>query len=236
MARATLRRAAILAAILIASTLGTPRGTRGDSGDGARTDVADAEALARTIYHEGVPYAEARKLTDAGAARLVEMLDDPAEARHHAQIVEVLGMSGRPGAYEAIARAAATGPEGEVDGATYRTRVALLAALGHLARDDERALAHLVAAATATGSTPAWSHRHLRGPRLAGLLQRSAATALALSGRKRARRVLKQLRIDARDAPQLERHLEEALRLHGRVAREGADAVSRGNRFGGRTR
>jgi len=93
--------AAVFIALSIASPLAFPGGAR------ASADVDAAEALARTTYHEGVPYGEARTLTDAGAARLAEMLDDPAEAQHHAQIAEVLGMSGRAGAYEAIARAAA---------------------------------------------------------------------------------------------------------------------------------
>jgi hypothetical protein len=208
----------------------------------ANADVGAAEVLARMTYHEGVPYGEARKLTDAGAARLIEMLDDPAEARHHAQIAEVLGMSGRAGAYEAIARAAAAVPTGEVDGATLRTRVAVLAALGHLARSDDRALADLFAAATADSSTPAWSRGRLRGPRLAVLLRRSAFSGLALSGRAQAGEFLRHLLIDARGArgnagaPDRVRHLEAALKLHGRVAREGAEAVFRGDAFAGKTR
>jgi hypothetical protein len=219
--------AATLAAILIASTLAFPGGAL------ASADVADAEALARTIYHEGVPYAEAQQITDAGAARLIEMLDDPAEARHHAQIIELLGMSGRAGAYDAIARTAAAAPAGEVDTATYRTRVAVLLALGHLARSDDRALANLVAAATADDSAPAWSHHHLRGASLAALLRRSAATALALSGRPQAATVLRQLLIDGRPTPGFERHLEAALRLHGRAAGEGAGAIFGGQAFDG---
>ncbi len=236
MAPKTRRAAAILIALAIASPLAVPAGAR------ASADVDAAEALARMTYHEGVPYGEARKLTDAGAARLAEMLDDPAEAHHHAQIAEVLGMSGRAGAYEAIARAAAAAPSGEVDRATLRARVAVLAALGHLARSDDRALANLLAAATLDGSTPAWSHGRLRGPRLTALLRRSALSGLALSGRAQAGATLRRLLIDARGAraanrdPELARHLEAALKLHGRVASEGAEAVLRGDAVGGGTR
>jgi hypothetical protein len=230
------RATAIFIALSIASPLTFPAGAR------ASADVDAAEALARTTYHEGMPYGEARKLTDAGAARLAEMLDDPAEAQHHAQIAELLGMSGRAGAYEAIGRAAAAAPSGEVDRATLRTRVAVLAALGHLARSDDRALADLVAAAAGDGRTPTWGHGRLRGPRLAALLRRSALSGLALSGRTQAAEVLQHLLIDARRAraapgtSDLARHLEEALRLHGRVASEGAEAVFRGDGFGGKTR
>lgn len=230
------RTTALLVALLIASPLAFPAGAR------ASADVGAAEALARTTYFEGVPYAAARKLTDAGAARLIEMLDDPSEARHHAQIAEVLGMSGRAGAYEAIARAAAAPPTGEVDSATLRTRVAVLAALGHLARSDDRALADLVAAATEDVPPPTWSHGRLRGPRLAALLRRSALSGLALSGRTQAAEVLQHLLTHARGtragggAPDLARHLEAALKLHGRVASEGAEALFRGDAFGGEAR
>jgi hypothetical protein len=230
------RTAAILGAIFIAPLFTILAEAR------ASADVSAAEALARTTYHEGVPYGAARKLTDAGAARLMEMLDDPAEAAHHAQIAEVLGMSESAGAYEAIARAAAAVPTGEVDGAALRTRVAVLAAFGHLARSDDRALANLLAAATLDGSTPAWSHGQLHGPRLAALLRRSALSGLALSGRAQAGAALRRLLIDARGAraanrdPELARHLEAALELHGRVANEGAEAVFRGDAFAGETR
>ena len=216
MASGERRHTAILAAILIAWPLAFARGAPADA------DVAAAEALARTLYHEGVPYAEARELGAADVARLIEMLDDPDEVRHRAQIVEVLGMSGGPGAYDAVARAAAAAPTGEVDGAIYRTRVAVLVALGHLARSDDRALSDLSDAAAPGRGAPAWSYRHLRGPALAALLRRSAATALAMSGRPRAKTLLRQLRSDPRTTREFGEHLEGALRLHGRVAREGA--------------
>jgi hypothetical protein len=225
------KASAILGAIFAASLFALPADA------GASADIAAAEMLARTVYHEGVPYGEAKKLTDAGAARLIEMLDDPAEARHHAQIAEVLGMSGRAGAYEAIARAAATVPTGEVDGATLRKRVAVLAALGHLARSDDRALADLLATAGSDAPTPAWSHGRLHGPRLAALLQRSALSGLALSGRAQAGEALRRQLFEARGpraakgSPELTRHLEAVLRLHGRVASEGAEAVFRGDAF-----
>jgi hypothetical protein len=57
--------------------------------------------------------------------------------------------------------------------------------------------------------------------------------ALGLSGRPQAEAVLRRLRRDARGAPELERHLDAALRLRARVASEGAAAVFGGDRFGG---
>jgi len=216
----TPRASAHLAALLIAFAL-APRMAGADG-------AADAEALARTVYIEGVPYAAARTLDEAGVARLIEMLGDEAEARQHAQIAELLGMSGRPGAYEAISAAAAEPPHGEVDAATLRKRVALLAALGHLARSDDRALSDLIAAAGDADSEPGWGYRHLRGRRLARLLRRSALTGLALSGRRQAASVLQQVANAPRGRPEdaaVAEHAAQALALHARVVQQGAESA-----------
>ncbi len=46
-----------------------------------------AGELVRADYVEGLPYAEARELKPEGVERLVEMLQDPAEAEHQENIV-----------------------------------------------------------------------------------------------------------------------------------------------------
>jgi len=128
----------------------------------ASPDTDAAEALARSAFYEGVPPEAARELGAAGVARLIEMLDDPSEAPHHAQILELLGMSGHPDAYAAVAATAVDEPTGEVDRAQLRKRVAVLAALGHLAREDDRALADLEAATRFESvRAPRWSHGRL---------------------------------------------------------------------------
>ena len=198
----------------------------------AASGAATAEWLARTPFAEGVPYAEARELSDADVGRLIEMLDDSDEAKHRAQIIEVLGMSGGAGAYPAVAAAAAKQPVGEVHASTLRARVAILVALGHLARSDDRALMDLESAA-AKDEIPEWSHRRLHGARLGGLLQRSAATALAISGRPQAESALERLRANAGNSRELTRHLDAALALRARVARDGAHTTFGRNAFGG---
>jgi hypothetical protein len=162
-------------------------------------DLARAEHLARTRYHEGVPAAEARELSDAGVARLAQLLRDQSEARHHAQILEVLGMSGSPAAWPVLAAEAADPPRGEVGRHVLRRRVALRAALGHLARHDPRALALLLDEAAGSGAPPAWSCGRHRDAELAALLRRSSLHGLALSGRPEARRALLRLRRDGAD-------------------------------------
>jgi hypothetical protein len=177
-----------------------------------------AERLARSTFYEGVSPEDVRALDAAGIERLIEMLGDPAEAPHHAQILEVLGMSGQPGVYAAVSAAAADEPSGEVDRAGLRKRVAVLVALGHLARHDDRALADLQAAAQIESTAkPRFSHGALRGKRLTGLMRRSAVSALANSGRTEARSTLQRLTTAAADDPEFERHLRSAIRQLGRA-------------------
>jgi hypothetical protein len=194
-------------------------------GAAADDDVRAAEDLARSLYYEGVPYDEARALSDAGVARLIEMLSDPDEVAHRSQIVEILGIRGGPGAFEALLAVAEEHPVGEVDGETWRTRMAVRAAMGHRAREDDRALAWLETRA-AQRATPSWSHGPLRGGRLAGLLQRGAVTGLAISGRPEAHATLLSLSANAPAADaELRRHLDASLSLYARVRRDGPRVV-----------
>jgi hypothetical protein len=186
---------------------------------GAEADVAAAEALARRTWYEGVPQDAAHALGEAGVERLIALLADPAEAVHHGQIIEVLGMTGHPKAYIAVAAAGtAVGPsERAVDRAERRLRVAILVALGHLARDDDRALDDLEAAVsrgpgTATPGEPANDRA------LSNLLRRSAVSALALSGRPEARTALQRLAREAGAEPEFVAHVRAALDEHARVA------------------
>jgi len=172
-----------------------------------------AEALARDTFYEGVPVEDVRALDATAIERLVEMLGDPALAPHHAQILEVLGMSGRPGVYEVVAAAAAEEPIGEIDRAELRKRVAVVVALGHLARNDDRALADLEAAVAGEPvAAPRLRHGPLRGERLSRLMRRSAVSALAISGRTEARTILQRLENESAGDPEFERHVRSALR------------------------
>jgi hypothetical protein len=210
--------AALVCALLL---LAAP--SHGDDGSVA------AEALVRAVWFEGIPYEQARALTPQGVRRLVQMLEDPAEAEHHANIVVALGMSENASAYDALARLASLEPRGELDRRQYRVRNALPFALGHLARADRRALSlleHEVGRSTA----PAWSFHHLRGERLRAQLERSAVTALGTSGVPEAEGILDQVgerALRERNAG-LAAHAARARELCRRVAREGARRV-----FGG---
>jgi hypothetical protein len=192
------------------------------SADGAE----DAEALARTLYYEGVPAGAARALDAQGIGRLGEMLADPAEAAHHGNIVSVLGLSGHPDAFGLLRAYASTAPSGEVDRATFRARSRLGEAMGRLAQDDPRALAWLLADAR-RAKTPTWSHRHHRGAHLRALLEEQTLTGLALSGSPGARPILESAAATPGQdvaAKRRRAHGHHALEVHGRQRGEPGNA------------
>ena len=192
----------------------------------------EAEELARAIYYEGVPEDAARSLDDAGIERLDEMLADPAEADHHGTIVSLLGASGHPAAFDALADYAAEPLAGEVDRATFRARTRLPGAMGRLAHDDRRALTWLLSR-SAERPAPGWSFRHQRDAKLAALLDGQNLGGLALTGAPEALQALRQAQRDGRGSgatPQERRDsLSRVIETHDRVARGGLDALREEN-------
>lgn len=148
----------------------------------ALADAADeATAWLRERYYEGPPLERAAELDGAAIARLIEWLDDPAEAPHHANALLALGASGHPDAYPALAAYAAAEPEGELDRDGFRARSWLPLAFGQLARRDPRALRWLLEQQDAD-APPRWHFRQQRGEALRALLAELHLTGLALSG------------------------------------------------------
>jgi hypothetical protein len=198
-------------------------------------EIEAAENLVRSRYYEGLPYDRARELTAVGTSRLIEMLRDPAEAEHHAQIVMALGIGGEADAYEALEAFASHPPTGEVESHVYAAHASIALAMGHLAQRDDRALAFLAAAARYVDrAAPEWSYRHLSGATLAAQLRRDAITGLAISGRPEAIPLVREFETSsARRAAadgaavdaKLVDHVRHALGLHAQVAREGPERV-----------
>lgn len=211
---------------MLAFVLATPAPAHAEDGD-----VEFAEDLVRADHVEGLPYAEARELRPAGVERLIEMLRNPGEAKHHANIVMALGISGSPRAYDALVEFQEREVLGELEGAEYRARRALPFAMGHLARNDSRALQFLLerALAEGPGSEPRWTYSYLREERLAAILRRAAIMGLAMSGRPAAVAALAELegrlRVDAHATGELRIHVSEAQQLCDRVLAEGPDRV-----------
>ena len=122
-------------------------------------------------------------------------------------------------------------PQGAVDSAEYRARLALPIAMGHLARSDPRALAYLRTAARSDAPT-LWTYRHLDGERLGRVLQRAAISGLGVSGLPAAEQALRGLRDESPGDPRRRAarraHIDEALDFCDRVKREGAAHVFAG--------
>lgn len=197
--------------VLLAGLVGLPA-------VGAADEVAEAEALVRLVYYEGLPYADAAAVSPAGAARLAEMLADPAEAAHHANIVFALGVSAHAGAFESLA-AFADAAEGEVSRDTFRALRSVPFAMGHLSRQDPRALAWLSGRVHRKGA-PDWQCGRHRGDRIARLQRRLALAGLGLSDRPEAAEILQR----ASDGPEAD-IVRDAVATRGRLLRDGAGAT-----------
>ncbi|MBK7952413.1 MAG: hypothetical protein IPK00_27580 [Deltaproteobacteria bacterium] len=145
-----------------------------------------AEKLVRATYYEGLPPEDARDLDSHGCARLAQMLEDRRELAYHANIVQALGYSRNQNAFEALRDFASIPLSGEVDRATFRARLYLPVAMGHLAQFDVRALQWLLANRP-DGGQPEWRFRQVRGAELKELLSEQFLTGLAHSGAEPAR-------------------------------------------------
>ena len=197
-------RALLLSVALPALGLAAPFASAADEA------VDAAEALVRATWFEGLPFAEASEIGAAGAARLRELLADPASARSHANALLALGISAEPGAYAALARYGHARERSSAPASSEIRRAwrVLPLAMGHLARRDPRALAWLVAErerAVAAQDTP--RHEHI-------------LLALGVAGTPEADAILARVS-DAAPGP-LQPSVRRARELCARIVRDGA--------------
>jgi len=153
----------------------------------------------RGVWFEGLPLEQAAELDSQDGELLAEMLSDPAEAAHHANIAMALGACACGPAFEALAAFDAAPPPGGED---YETQAAVRAiphAMGLLARRETRALEWLEAKVSepGTGGERAARQRRValmqglalsRAPRASALLAELEAAALAEGDAPMARR------------------------------------------------
>ncbi len=204
------------------------QGLDGDAllpGDGPLS-VEETEALVRGRYYEGMPRELAARIGPEGCARLVDMLGDPGETRHHDQVLVALGVCAPEGGLEAIDAWLQALPEGELDRPRFKAWLAVSHALAALAEHDPRAVARLEARMTAP-EAPRFRHGRHRGARLLRLQRDGAATGLAETGLPAARAALDRAQLHASDGGFVA-HLEALRGLH----RE--RALERGRASGGR--
>jgi hypothetical protein len=178
--------------------------------------VAETEAMVRIVHYEGAQEESFAQIGPEGCARLVEMLVDPGESKHHAQILMAIGGCNPRGGFEAIRDWADKPRVGEIDRATFRAWQALPYALGYLAAHDRRAIDRLEGLLN-TYAAPSWTFRHHRGARLVDQARRSAATGLAFSGMPEAQKALGRAKRSSSDAS-LHKHVEKMRGLHGERA------------------
>jgi hypothetical protein len=188
----------------------------------------DPKTLVTRPAIHGIPYAEARAYCRQAIPALVVMLHDPSLEDYWDKIIYVLGCIGDP---------AATGPlmdflksqQGEISVQTFRATLAVLPALGHIARGGDRA-----AFTTITDFTQAdqwqkaglgFSYGRYRGEALGEVLGRTAIQGLGITGTTEALGALYSLGSDPALRPDWHDNVEEAVSLNLRIGRLGADAV-----------
>jgi hypothetical protein len=189
----------------------------------ASLDAEAAEALAKAQWFEGIPDDRIDELSPEAILRLKSLLEDPGSSPLHAGIIEVLGRAGGSGAFEVIEEFASQAPEGEVDEARFRARLAIPLAWGYLARSDDRALARL-RRDIADDPRRRWRHRRMNEGRIRRLMRMSTLTGLALSGRPESRAILERLAQRGQEGEQQARgHGQDARGRDGQAGQEPRD-------------
>lgn len=224
----------VLLALLCLLTASGARAQNASPADVAAAPSPEARArdwLGRVAY-EGVSISDAKSLDVATLDVIARIVLDPSESRLHTRGLLALGIAAPNGAYETIRAFNAHRLFGEVDRATYDSRLAVPIAMGHLARSDPRALAWLRdALARRASELPEWRFPPFEPEAIARSWRRSVISGLGLTADPSAEADLAALatapatRASASDASLA----REALRMNRRVREEGVAAVLRGS-------
>ncbi len=181
----------------------------------AELDAETALEMARAQWFEGIPDDHLDRLSRDAHRALADLLADPAEIEHHDTAIEILGRAGGNRAFALIQRyqeRADAANDEEISADAHRARLAIPAALGHLARRDDRALRHLLREVE-RGDAPRWRTKRISEERAAAVHREVCAIGLGLSGREEAAQALQRMR-RAGDTPAWRRHVDASLELH----------------------
>lgn len=197
---------------------------------GVRAQGTDVRAFVHQTFIHGVPYEQASRFTSSDATVLLGMLGDPQERASWPNIVVTLGIIGDERAVDPLISFFSREVSGTLSSSEYTAKTSALMSLGYLINRSRnlKALTYLIDSLT----PETWAARKLNWaspyhPAEADRNQQLTAMAvvgLALSGHPTARGALValQTRIGA-GAP--DRALvEEALRAHEIIARDGLAA------------
>src|SRR5262245_47398104 len=211
--------ARVVATAIALAAVGGP--LMGSPTAGRRT--RDVRAFVTQWNVHGIPYREARALGARAVPELVSMLGDPGLEAHWTKVVWVLGCIGDRSATGALIDFLGR-QRGEISVDTFRATLAVLPALGHLARAGDAAAFEALTSFTRPEAGKAanlsFSYRRYTGEALREVLGRTAIQGLGIAGTPETLAVLesmnsKDLRTDWRD------NVEEAIALNTRVARLG---------------
>ena len=193
--------------------------------DGSTSNIRD---FATRSYIHGVPFGEAHAFGRAAVPELLSMLNDSTLEEHWTNVVWILGCIGDPSATLPLIDFLNT-RTGELSASSFRATLAVLPALGHLARaGDHRATAALIEYTRWTKiNRPAqsFSYGRYQGETLRDLLGKTAIQGLGISGTPNTRDVLKGLRARATARPDWRSNLDEAIQFSLRVERETPERI-----------
>ena len=192
-----------------------------------------AEDFVRQTFVHGVPYATASQYGPEAVPKLLAMLNDPQEQDHWANIGITLGIIGDARSVDALIAFVEKGGDSRSSPTHYRAKTSVLMAMGYLINKSgsQKAIDYLKSYIKPSGS----GERPMPGrgafqPSLAeqdGQLSTMAILGLGLSGHPTAQEALHSLQRPAATASaarfqaQVSDVVNEALKVHETVAREG---------------
>ena len=220
--------------LLLALTIVATVPTIGEPQAGPPEQAVDIRNFVRQVFIEGIPYQEVVRYDAVTAVPiLLDMLADPAEVEYWPNIVVTLGMLGDERAVDRMIQLLVEDAAGPLVRRDYTAKTRVVMSLGYIVNKSgsQKALDFLI-----SGVDPnSWTQRGVRwvSPYHATEMDRNrhlstlAIIGLGLSGNPVAEKVLLSLRqpgttsIDRQFLSQVDDVVQEALRAHQTIAKEG---------------
>lgn len=194
---------------------------------GVRAQGTDVRAFVRQTFIHGVPYEQASRFTSADATVLLEMLGNAQERASWPNVVVVLGVIGDERGVDPLIAFFSREVSGTLSSSEYSAKTGVLMSLGYLVNRSKnlKALTYLIDSLT----PETWAARRMSwvSPYHATEAERNqqltamAVMGLALSGHPLAREALLALQVRIGAGAPDRALVEEALRAHEVIAREG---------------
>jgi HEAT repeat protein len=191
---------------------------------GAQSPV-DLKTFVTRSAVSGIPYAQARSYGSQAIPALLTMLSDRSMEQYWDKIIYVLGCIGDPAATAPLLDFLKT-QQGEISVQAFQATLAILPALGHIARGGDAIAFNTIVDFTRADHWEraglAFSYGRYRGEALGEVLGRTAIQGLGIAGTPEALKVLDGLRTDRTVRQGWSDNIAEALSLNNRVRLLGA--------------